>query len=293
MRPPQPASDYFIETEGDQRVLVVAGPWTSATARILRSGEVDGLVLNYARGFCEPNLDFIEGWPIRTLELLDRTQKDLTPVYRIAGTVEDLQIQAAPTARLNLTEFQRIKSIGGAWKTFDGSVSKSDTLQEIVTWQFYEEDARSLAGLIRLRRLWIKDAPRLLSLSGVENLRGLIALQVDLARNLSDIREVAPIDGTLLRLGFTQCPSIVDIGVVASLENLEYLEFGDCGEVLSLAAVATLSQLEAFYAWGTTRPQDCDLTPLLSLKSMRDLRMKSRRCYKPSLDEVKRRLGLT
>ena len=39
--------------------LFVTGPWSVAAERCLREGRADGLVLNYARGYSEPNLEFL------------------------------------------------------------------------------------------------------------------------------------------------------------------------------------------------------------------------------------------
>ena len=43
-------------------------------------------------------------------------------------------------------------------------------------------------------------------------------------------------------------------------------------------------------AWGSTRILDADLSPLLSLPRLTELRMKSRREYKPSVKEVQSEL---
>lgn len=81
---------------------MVTGPWSDAAARALARGEADGLVLNYARGFSERSLGLLDGgWPLRLLDVLDRSIVDLDPIGRLAG-LEELSVQAAADAVLDL-----------------------------------------------------------------------------------------------------------------------------------------------------------------------------------------------
>ena len=61
-------SGYTVEATPDgYRALVVTDAWSREAEELVQSGAVDGLVLNYARGFCENSLEFIrEGWPCDT-----------------------------------------------------------------------------------------------------------------------------------------------------------------------------------------------------------------------------------
>jgi hypothetical protein len=77
---------YVLEDSPEGRTLVVTGRWSNDAARALARGEADGLVLNYARGFCEGSLDLLDsGWPLRRLDVLDRSIVDLDPIGRLGG----------------------------------------------------------------------------------------------------------------------------------------------------------------------------------------------------------------
>ena len=56
---------FVLEPRGQGVDLVVTGDWSPAAREALESGRADGLVLNYARGFREQPIDFINGLPIR------------------------------------------------------------------------------------------------------------------------------------------------------------------------------------------------------------------------------------
>lgn len=93
---------YEIEVSPRGRSLVVTGPWPEEASLALARGEADGLVLNYARGFCESSLELLDGaWPLRRLSVLDRSIVDLEPICRLAG-IEELSVQAAGHAILEL-----------------------------------------------------------------------------------------------------------------------------------------------------------------------------------------------
>lgn len=94
------SAGFVIEETAEGRNLVVTGDWSAAAASALLRGSADGLTLNYARGYRERSLDFLQGWPVRRLTILARTIKDLRPVYRLASTLEALSVETSPAASL-------------------------------------------------------------------------------------------------------------------------------------------------------------------------------------------------
>src|SRR4051812_43064933 len=84
---------YRLERTDSNVTLVVTGPWTSEAADAISAGAADGLDLNYAKGFKDVDLQFLRDWPLKRLSLLARTAKDMTPLRRVAPTVESLSVQ--------------------------------------------------------------------------------------------------------------------------------------------------------------------------------------------------------
>jgi hypothetical protein len=68
------ARGWRIEDGDSGPTLVVTGPWTAEVATRLATGDVVGLDLNYAHGFGEPSLEFLDVWPLRRPRLLLRTR---------------------------------------------------------------------------------------------------------------------------------------------------------------------------------------------------------------------------
>ncbi len=87
-------NSYIGETDG-RRDLVVTGDWTEDIALLLSSGSIQSLALNYARGFKERTLDFIDDWPITGLDILARTITSLGPIYRLKRSLKALAVQSS------------------------------------------------------------------------------------------------------------------------------------------------------------------------------------------------------
>jgi internalin A len=279
---------YVLEDAPDGRSLVVTGPWSPEAAEVLRRGEVDGLVLNYARGFSERGgLELLDGgWGVRRLDVLDRGISDLSPIGRLSDSLEDLSVQAAPGAQLDLGALPRLRSAAGEWALLRDTLSSVDALRSVVTWRFDEVDLHAFRDHVHLHRLTIKEAPYLESLSGVGNLPELTVLGVLLARRLRDISDVAGLAPSLRRFELQSCAAIGAVDDVEPLVNLRFLGVSECGEIESLAPLASLEQLETLYAWGSTRVVDGDLTPLARLPRLKEIRMRNRRGYKPSVTDL-------
>lgn len=277
---------YVVEDLPEGRTLVVTGLWSDGAEEVLVQGEADGLVLNYARGFCESNLGFLDAsWGVRRLNILDRGLTDLEPVGRLADSLQALSVQAAPSAELDLGALPHLRSVAGEWGLLRGTLGRVERLQSVITWRFDEADLHAFRDHFDLERLTIKEVPHLDSLSGLADLRELKVLGVFLARRLRDISDVARL-ASLRELEFEDCPTLDSLEDVGQLVNLRFLGFSECGDIESLAPIGSLVQLEVFYAWGSTRIVDGDLSPLARLPRLKEIRMRDRGGYRPRVGDL-------
>jgi len=278
---------YILEESADGRSLVVTGAWSAEAAERIRRGEADRLVLNYARGFSERDLEFLdEGWRLRGLDVLDRTITDLSPIERLGHSLEDLSVQAAPRAELDLGKLPMLRTIGAEWGMIGPTLNELGELREVVTWQLGDSDLHAFRDHVELRRLVVKDAPALQTLDGVGDLPALEVLGVVGAPRLHDISDAAGLAATLRELELEDGRSLDAIDDVESLVNLQFMGVSECGDVESFAPLAGLERLEVLYAYGSTRVVDRDLSPLARLPRLREIRMKDRRDYRPNVAEL-------
>ena len=278
---------YVLEDSPEGRTLVVTGPWSGEAAGVLARTVVNGLVLNYARGFCEDSLEFLDGrWGVRRLGVLDRGIADLEPIGRLGDSLENLSIQAAPRAQLEVEALPRLRSVAGEWGLIGATVNRGDGLESVITWRFDEVDLHAFRDHVGLRRLMVKDAPHLESLSGIHDLPELAILGIFLARQLRDTSDVAGLRSSFRELELEDCPAVGALDDFEALTNVRFLGFSDCGDIDSLAPIGSLEQLAVLYAWGSTRIVDGDLSPLARLPRLSEIRMRDRRGYAPRLGDI-------
>ena len=110
------------------------------------------------------------------------------------------------------------------------------------------------------------------------------------AGSLVDLAGGAGREG-LEELELEACSKIEAVDDLAGCTGLRRLNLSDDGDLASLEPLSGMERLEVLRLFGTTRIVDGDLGPLTRLPRLRDLRMRSRRGYRPSLTEVQANLG--
>ena len=138
--------------------FVVTGAWTAQSARIFEEGRARRLVLNYALGFNEPNLDFLRGLPIRDLEILDRRVDTLEPIYSLAPTLESLNVTTHPDLAIRLNELPKLRDLGASWSQVRDSIGQVSGLHDLFLLAYTPDDLEPLSSHSGLQTLRIKIA---------------------------------------------------------------------------------------------------------------------------------------
>lgn len=275
----------IVGDRGDAVEMVVTGPWTAEAEESVRSGEVDRLVLNYALGFREPSLDFLEGLPLRELVILDPRLPDLEPIHSLGSTLRGLNVTTNPSLKLDLSRLPRLLSLGAAWPQVSDSIHAASDVQIAFLRGYQPMDLTPLAGMSRLAELVMKDRPKLASLAGLSSFPDMRLLGVYLAKNLIDIEDLAQQPG-IEDLALEACRNVAQLDALAGCVGLRRLNLSECGEIASLRPIRPLLNLEQVSLFGTTKIVDDDLSPLANLPRLQRLRMRSRRTYRPSVEEI-------
>jgi hypothetical protein len=285
---------FAVEDGSAGRTLVVTGTWSPAAAERISQGDIDGLGLNYAKGFSDQTLDFIGSWPIRRLQILDRTIEDIEPIYRLAPTLTELSLTTSPRAVVDCARLPALRSIWVEnWSQLRASLPAASAIEEVGIYEFDEEDLATLTTNDQLRALRLKSVPRLLSLNGIENMPLLENLEVVGAPHLHDLTALRVGAFRLRSANLYSCGAIASLDDLAGQTELTFLDAGNCGPLDSLHPISKLTSLETLYLYQSTYITDGDLTPILRLTKLRDLRMMNRAHYSPSYKAVQDQLGLS
>jgi internalin A len=287
--------DGFRVDEGPMgRVVVVTGDWSRSAEEALSWPDVTGLTLNYAAGFRERSLDFVGEWPIQQLNILARTIDDLSPVYRLAGTLERLSVQSSPRATIDLRQLPWLTAVSAEWAQIADTIEYAIGLNDLFATSYSPADLSPLQRNQGLSRLRMKEHPRLASLDGIQALSALVEVGIFGARRLVDIEGLAGPNAPsgLRTIDLESCSAVVALDALAGQVGLRTLGIGNCGPIASLHPLEGMTNLEHLWAWESTRIADGDLSPLLGLQGLTDLRIMNRKHYRPTVTEVKTQLGL-
>lgn len=278
---------FVLEHTNEGTDLVLTGDWSNGAAECFLNGSADGLILNYARGYRERDLSFMRALPIRRLQLLARSVTELSPLYHISDTLEKLRIQTDPRAILNVGRMPRLRVLAANWGQICNSIHLATTLKQLSILGYTETDLTPLASLSGLENIQMKDYPRVRALDGIESMPWLGRLSIQLARALDDIDALRRLASPSLQvLELPACSRVSDISAVGACPALRAFDLSEGAALPTIQPLRHLSELTRLYLYGSTRVNDCDLTPILSLRKLKDFRMQPRRGYHPSVSDV-------
>lgn len=277
--------DVVVGDRGDHVEVVVTGRWSPEGAAAFETGGARRLVLNYALGFNEPNLDFLTGLPIRELVILDRRLTDLEPVYSLAPTLEVLHLTTSPTLHIDVSRFGNLVGLGADWAQVSSSIAGATRLSRVYFGHYGHSDLSPLAPLRALSDITLKDRPKLQSLTGLSKLPEIRRLGVYLAKDLDDVTDLQGRSG-IEELELECCRKLSRLDDLAGCVGLRKLNLSECGDLASVRPLHPLTQLELLYLYGSTKIVDGDLTPIAELPRLTELRMQSRRHYRPAVADI-------
>ncbi|MBF4600565.1 hypothetical protein ITJ55_07060 [Frigoribacterium sp. VKM Ac-1396] len=270
----------------------IVGPWTKADERKMRKRGITGLVLNYAHGYQERNLDFISGLQLERLIILSRTTSDHEPIYDLADTLIELNITTDPRLEVDLTRLPRLKELGADWRQVRDTIGAVDDLDSVCFGLYTEADLLPLAHLHSLSRLTLLDRPRIETVTGLSELPRLRFLEIASASHLRDITELAWNPTPLLEsLSFAYSANVSDLESIAHTTSLTQLTLSDMGTFVSLAPLVRLRRLERLFLHGSTNVSDGDLTPLLDLPALKLVSLANRRHYSPPASIIRSQIA--
>lgn len=284
---------YFRRGFSGHTEMVVSGSWTEDESRAVLAGH-DHVVLNYALGYESGPLDPIAGLPIRDLMILDRRLEDVSPILTLGETLEGLSLEVGNRGPLDLRRLPKLRLLYADWSQMQDHLHTCEGLEDLCIGRYRELNfdplPDSLARVTRLR--FVLRMTRLVSLDGVDRLANVKWLDISYAPRLADITAIAGLrDAPLAWLAIDNCRKVTALEPLGALETLKYLSVSEGGDVQSVAPLRPLQSLEELHLHSSTRIADGDLTPLLELSSLKELRLASRRHYRPPVQEIEEALA--
>lgn len=288
---------YSLEETADGTRLFVNGRWTPTVEGVAQSGRIREVILNYAHGFSEPDLEFIRPWPVLRLDVMDRNIRDLGPISRLQHVLTELDVgpvHPSSEGTLDLSGFDSLRKLSLPWSLVKSQTEAMANLTDLFLLNYQGADLTPLTSCKSLGVLRMKHYPQIQSLYGLGEFDKLLRLSIHGASKLTDLSALRDSRAAqnLMELQLESCKRISVLDELASAANVRFLNLGNCGDVVSLQPLQNLRELRRLYLYESTKALDGDLTPLLSLPRLNELRLANRRNYRPSVPEIEKQLGL-
>jgi len=292
-----PYDGYSLEQTAEGVRLFVNGPWNTEMESLVQNGRIHELVLNWAHGFAEPDLEFLRPWPLPRLLVIARWITDLSPITRLGGHLTGLSLPAvhlSAAGTLDLTQLACLTSLSVSWTLIKDQTYALAPVTDLYLESYSPHDLTPLAAAKSLTRLRMKQYPQLRTLDGLTTFDRLKILGIFLAPKLEDVSafRTAPAAQTISELHLDTCKKIPTFEDVSLVKNVRGLSLANSGDFPSLAPLAGMPELQELYLYESTKIVDGDLSPLLTLPQLQRLSIANRRHYSPQVSEIKRQLGI-
>ena len=281
---PYPVSASPLDTwsADDIPSLVVNGDWSDEVETFVRTNQVEGIYLNYARGWTGSDYGFLERleW-LKLLNVLTGKKVDLSPASQLLK-LQRLSITSGGGARIDFAALRELKKCFLRWWTGARSVFECETLESLSIDKLPAKECNGLSQLRNLRDLTIY-SQSIQSLDSIAQLTNLQKLELNRFHNLESLDGIENLK-SLRSLNINECNRMSDLTPIASLNNLEHLVVSDWGTIDTLAPIVKLKKLRAFsFSGARTTIADGDLSPLQELPNLSMLMFASRRHYSHKL----------
>lgn len=276
------------EIDGFRALVLLESSWDRSVLRRIDEERLDALSVRVEG----TEVDFLRGFPhLKGLVLNAGRARDLSVLHELSDLETlTLNIPSRPRLQLDFSAFPRLRRLGLYWNPGFESISALANLEELFVFNPPDPDLGRFATLGALRRLELSGGSKLLSTDGIAPLRELRFLGLYHQRSLEELRGLAPLR-SLDSLALESCRRVRDIDEISQISTLRMLKLANCGDLPTLEPLRALTRLERFFAWESTRVLDGDLSVLTELPRLREVALRSRRSYRPSVEEIERTIA--
>lgn len=227
--------------------------------------------LNFGSPFeRECDLSFLESFKFLKGLGIGYNDFDINPVLSLYG-LEELNISFHFKGVINFSNFPKLKKVHINWNNAGvETLLKCRQLTEISIMNYTGLTLTDFEIWKVLNNLSLYN-PNSISLDGIGQIKNLIILQINGAKNLKDLGDLENLQN-LEHFTIHGAKKLEDLTPIMYLKNLKILNLDTLGYIPSIRFVETLKNLEEFYMTESTNVEDGDLSVLDHLRKYHKLK---------------------
>ncbi|MBE4906952.1 hypothetical protein IMZ08_02630 [Bacillus luteolus] len=282
-----PNNDNYFITDGSWnigKVLVCTGEWDPKLIEVMRENGIVNLRLSGSVGREGKDINFLSSIPfLKGIEIYFSSIKDLSPIYSLEE-LEVLGLDGYIKAEFDFNKLPKLKKCFITWNKKYQNLFDVSTLNHLIIDKYPFENLNAMSNLKDLEILDITSR-KLQSLKGIESLKKLQELKMFRCVNLIDLSGIEYL--TELRvLDINTCRKIHNLNGCEKLDKLEQIRLENCKEIDSLRLLKHCNRLKRIIFIGDTSIDDGDISELLKLPLLTDLRFTEKKHYTLKREQV-------
>lgn len=252
-------------------------PWNNYLLEELLKEDIKELELNQGKGWRGKHVNFLEQFPeLRGLTILDLTLESVEPVHHL-HKLNQLNLSTYSNGPVNFENFQNLSNCGFEWIKGSDSLFECKTLKTLGLNNYKKKSSEPFSNLVNLEKLTLLN-------SGIEDVDGITKLTNLTYLSVANLKKLTSLVGikelkNLEVLEIQRCKGIESVSEIFELKKLKRLLLLDSGNIDSIHGIENLTELEAFLFYESTNIVDGDISPVLSLKNLKNISFQNRRHY--------------
>jgi hypothetical protein len=262
---------------GPRRIAWLTSSNLDDVDELLNTQQVDGVGLSPHHGF-DGDFSILSALPrLRVLIAVYADKFDCTPIQE-CSELRFLGLQTIKRKPFDFSAFSKLRELSIDWQSRDVLPSPGSQLESLRLrgYKPKSNDLTTLPAYANLISLELVQSG-VTSLEGIARLRALREVDIAFCRYLAKINNILATE--VEQVHFENCPNIADIPELAFCPTLRSIRLSACPDLESLKFLESSKKIETF-TFVKMRVKDCDLSPLLKMKTVRfmDFRSYSHTC---------------
>jgi hypothetical protein len=278
---------------GGKNFLIISGNWTEDIESFVLKNKVDSLYLNYALGWQDNNVNFLEGLShLKNLKIIAHEIENLKVINQLYNLrYLSLDVSSQSQDSIDFTNFSELKECSFHWLKGSRNLSCCQALEKFFLYDYPSEDMETVFKLKNLRELHIVSGRRIDNIDGIDELGLLTHLELSYLPKLSCISPLSTLK-KLTHLEINSCKNINNIKALSKLINLKTLLLENLDDIISLKPLKSCINLEYLGFTNSTKVLDGDFNFLKELPQLKTIVYQNRKHYSDKRQDLQRILAL-